>query len=123
MSNYKEIAETFFTAAHKLKFECLNHIKEILNNQPEKRITWLNDEIDEIGLEPLTIGYDGGNHPEYASNMFSEVEGVHLNEYGNIIFDLADGEMYAEYMENAAEIYYVCDFLDCLVNYMAEEND
>ena len=34
----------------------------------------------DMGLSGVCLIYDGGNHPEYASNVFSEVERVYVRE-------------------------------------------
>lgn len=34
----------------------------------------------EMGVESISVAYDGGNHPEYDSNVFSEVERVYVRE-------------------------------------------
>ena len=120
MNKYKEIAETYFAASRKLKAECVNHIKEILDKCPDRRVGWDIDEIYEMGLDPICISYDGGNHPEYASNVFSEVECVYLDEYDKIVIECEDGPMYAEYLDNATELYIVCDFLETYLNYEAK---
>lgn len=60
----------------KLRRESLAYLKELC------------EENGTINLEVLdvyvAVTYDGGNHPEYASNAFSDVIDVHLDEYGNV---------------------------------------
>lgn len=46
----------------------------------------------------LYIAYDGGNHPEYASNMFSEVESIEVAETNCIIVKTEDGLMCEDFM-------------------------
>lgn len=123
MNKYKELAETFFEASNKLRFECLKHIKEILNKCPDRRVSWLTDDLYDMGFDSIYISYDGGNHPEYASNVFSEVEAVYLDEYDNIVVDCEDGRMYAENITNTAELYEVCDFIECYSTYEPEDEE
>ena len=40
--------------------------------------------------EFVSVPYDGGNHPEYASNCFSMVYGVFINKDGNICLNTED---------------------------------
>lgn len=60
----------------KLRRESLAYLKELC------------EENGTINMETLdicvSVTYDGGNHPEYASNAFSDVIDVHLDEYGNV---------------------------------------
>lgn len=46
----------------------------------------------------LCIGYDGGNHPEYASNMFSEVESIKIGSSNQILIETEDGTMLEEFI-------------------------
>ena len=51
-------------------------------------------EIDEEGLYP-TISYNGGNHPEYASNVFSRVESIRYDEkVKDVLIVTEDGTQY-----------------------------
>lgn len=120
MSNYKELYETFSEASNKLRHECAKHIKEILNKCKDKRVGWLTDDLYEMGFDSIYISYDGGNHPEYASNVFSEVECVYLDKNDNIVIDCEDGRMYAQNI-TTAELYEICDFLECYSTYEPEE--
>ena len=123
MRHYKELAESYFEVSRNLQKSCIEHIKGILNNVEGKKLSWDYDTLDEYGLDPISMGYDGGNHPEYASNMFSNVEGVRLSDNDDIIINLEDGEMYIDYIYNVVELYDLCDFLDCFVASMNGENE
>ena len=54
----------------------------------------MNDFLLDGGLANPVFCYDGGNHPEYASNMYSAVEGFELNEKNIIVFSIEDSDCY-----------------------------
>lgn len=69
-----------YNEAYKVIAKCANdaipQMKEILRRY--------NGAVDvgqialEMGVESINVNYDGGNHPEYDSNVFSEVERVYI---------------------------------------------
>lgn len=69
-----------------------SYLKELLLATPEHKIpVFYSEECDCLP----TITYDGGNHPEYASNAYSEVTGISLredgsNDNGKILVDCED---------------------------------
>ena len=64
----------------KLRQECLAFLSEELSKKGS--ICFDDDAPDDF--DPIYISYDGGAHPEYASNAFSTVYDVHLNDKGDI---------------------------------------
>lgn len=44
--------------------------------------------------ENLNVMYDGGNHPEYASNCFSCLYNVHIDKNGNLCVNIEDCDDY-----------------------------
>ena len=61
--------------------------------------------------EAVSVTYDGGNHPEYASNAFSMVNGVFLNDKNEICLDTEDCEEYEISRINWDEVYDVAMFI------------
>lgn len=88
----------------KLKETFLNKTKEYYSVCTEMRLNAVNfldtflrengGEItneDERGLlDGIGISYDGGNHPEYSSCIFSTIFAIRRGEDGTIFFDLED---------------------------------
>ena len=64
----------------------------------------------------ISVTYDGGNHPEYASNAFSIVESVFLDKDGDIALQTEDCSEYPIENINWNEVYdvaaFVCEYLD-----------
>ena len=57
--------------------------------------------------EFISVPYDGGNHPEYASNCFSTVHGVFNNENGDICLNIDDCSEYPISDLDWDDVYYV----------------
>lgn len=93
--------------------ECISYIKSILDKLPNKEV-YVNGE--EYEYYPCYVTYDGGNHPEYAANPYSQVGRVFLNELGHIRLDTEDCSDYV--LEDLAcmEIYAVADAVEAVVN-------
>lgn len=49
-------------------------------------------------VDPFCICYDGGSHPELASNVFSEVRCIRLEDDGDICVETEDGHMWFNWM-------------------------
>lgn len=121
MIDITETAQKFFELSRKLNEDCENNIKELLNENG-KKIEWDYEELDEYGLDEITMAYDGGNHPEYASNCFSTVKRVFLDDKGEIVIDVQDGRIWWQHHANAYEIYELWTFLEMLVNSRKENS-
>ena len=73
----------------------LNEMFILILNENNKSIDW--EEVLPDLPETVTVSFDGGNHPEYASNVFSTVYGVKLceeNEKQTIYFNIEDDDEY-----------------------------
>lgn len=79
-----------------IRNHCISMLKEICNRTDSKKINlekMINFLYDEGSPTPV-FSYDGGNHPEYASNMYSDVEGFELNENNILVFTIEDSDYY-----------------------------
>ena len=59
----------------------------------------------------ISVSYDGGNHPEYASNCFSMVYDVYLED-GDIYLNTEDCDKYPIENLNWDEVYNIADYLN-----------
>lgn len=85
IKNQLEAEKTIRIDAHKAMIEVIKEI--VAANGGEIEMTELYDEFD---ILPMAVAYDGGNHPDYASQMFSEVKSVSINKRGELVFELDD---------------------------------
>jgi hypothetical protein len=61
--------------------------------------------------EFVSVPYDGGNHPEYASNAFSVVNGVFINRRGVISLNTEDCSDYELEDVSWEEVYDLAEYL------------
>lgn len=112
IKNFGTACETYNKARNEVREVCLNMLKEICNRREDKTISLVNMNkwLLDYGLDVPFITYDGGNHPEYASNLYSAVEGFRLDfESGDIIFEIEDASNYDEDRVMTSELIYLCD--------------
>ena len=71
-------------------------------------------EYDEHGLQiddnSFCVSYDGGDHPEYDSNCFSEVRSVYIKD-GEIYLDTEDCDEYSIKRVSDREIIEMCLYI------------
>ena len=116
MRNFQGIAEKIAIMKLTLNKECTEFMQNVLK-------AWGGDGFDFSAIQRvfnyddayITVVYDGGRHPEYNSNAFSEVELVHLNEKSIIQFDTEDSEDCNIDRFNVDDIYAVAEaMVDCI---------
>lgn len=75
-------------------------IIEVLEKTPRNAI-----DLDDIDYT-CCVSYDGGNHPEYASNCFSDVIRAYMRD-GKVYLDIEDASDYELENVTAEEMYNV----------------
>lgn len=80
---FLEIGRVYEEISQSLKREAIAYLKKVCE---ENNGTFSLEDAD---LD-VVVTYDGGRHPEWNSNAFSQVYDVHLDEEGNV--ELAVGE-------------------------------
>lgn len=83
---FEEAAHNYFKASQDLRMECIKYIKSVIKKY---KVLDFSDFYSSV-----CVPYNGGNHPEYASNCFSNVYKVSLDERGDIILCIEDCEEY-----------------------------
>ena len=104
MEKWEKIADDYFKLGNKLNIECINYLTKKLKNKKDNKIDFTNQEYS------CTVVYDGGRHPEYASNVFSTVDSIYLKD--NILF--IDTEDFTSPIDccSTVELYNICCFID-----------
>lgn len=68
------------------------------------------------------VTYDGGNHPEYASNAFAEVRGVAKDKYGDIGLILDEEDFYSlDRITDIGEVSYLAVVIDDVLKSKKED--
>ena len=60
----------------------------------------------------VTISYDGGNHPEYASNVYSQVHRIYIKD-NKLLFDIDDECGYSEDRITTYELFNIASYIYC----------
>lgn len=89
----------------------LNAVTKTLNEQCKK---FLADIVKKQGglidmddfSDAVSIVYDGGNHPEYASG-YSTVHNIHLNDDNRLYVEIDEDDNYSIDDLSASELYYI----------------
>lgn len=103
-----DLINTFYRLSVEVRDECIAYLMKTLEENGNK-INWRdNDDIQEY----VTVSYDGGNHPEYASNLFSTVYGIELLPTNDIVFDIEDCDEYDLTSVPTMELIDICSFID-----------
>ena len=117
--------ESYIKKAGEL-YDSILPIQREIRKKSEKYIQMVLQEnggrIDFSDYEPeetISVPYDGGSHPEYASNCFSTVNGVYLTTYGVLPADKAviclDTEDCSEYPLSDVDwddVYNIADYIE-----------
>ena len=111
-----ELWEKITPMMREVKSECLAYIKGELEKAKDNYISFLDEDGEPIGGDMVCVTYDGGRHPEYASNAFDLVRGVYLKYHEGrketlIMLDTDDDDEYYIGNIEIGEIYGVALFL------------
>ena len=99
-----ELYDSIIPVQQDIRKKCETYIKMVLKEN--------NGSLDCTESENMiSVTYDGGNHPEYASTAFSMVEGISLDENGNIILQIEDCSEYPIENINWDEVFDVAAFI------------
>ena len=105
----KDFEKTFEKVAElnkQLREECCDYLRKVLKENGNSIDLQSEDEDDDI----VCVTYDGGNHPEYAANPYSQVYGIFLNEKDNEIYlNIEDSDEYClDRVDSVLEVYNIC---------------
>lgn len=108
MNKFQETFNKWAEVNTQLHNDCTAYLKEVLAKLPNNAV-----EIDNE-TAPCCITYDGGNHPEFDANPYSQVERVYLN-YGRVYIDTEDADgIMGDYI-NAMELHEVANAVEAMV--------
>ena len=110
MKEVKELYEAIQPIRRQIANRCLAYLKGALKRNGGS-IEFFKNDGNAIDDEYVSVAYDGGRHPEYASSAFSNVNSVYLNKKGRIVLDTDDCDEYE--IENLSydELYTIAEFV------------
>ena len=94
---FSEARIRYDEAATALSQKCCEYLRSLIRE---------HDIIDFSDCEDVpAVCYDGGNHPEYASTMYSTVHKIYVNHEDELVFETEDGQI-------TIERILICDLAD-----------
>ena len=112
--NLEKSLDEFYRVASEARTNCADYLKWAVkkygkkNTDPNGKITFTLEFDTEYDDQNITIAYDGGNHPEYASNCFSSVYAVTLC-LDDIMFNIQDSSEYDIDRVETADLLTICE--------------
>lgn len=91
----------------KIRKKCEDYIRRVLEENGGS-IDFDDYEVDEY----VSVPYDGGRHPEYASNCFSIVNGIYLGSNGGITINTEDCDEYPLESVDWYHVYCIAEYLN-----------
>ena len=111
-NSFRDTGEQIEAMMSKLRKESIKFIKDTIIKESGKKGS-INI-YDEDENDPVYVSYDGGSHPEYASNLYSMVYDVHINSNGKLVLCIEDSDDYEITRCTTMEIYEVACMIDDL---------
>jgi len=109
--------EKYSEVSKKLRKESEDYIKDTLLGLPNNYFNFHTYDEDGIREDDnyVTVGYSG-RHPEYDSELYAEVDGIHWDKKGGIKLDLAEhGDYDIDYI-TTGELYAVAETMYNILN-------
>lgn len=104
-----EKVESITPTINKIRKESIEYLREVAKkNNGYFDLT----EHDDFGA--ICVTYDGGNHPEYASNAFSAVQAVKLDG-DKLVLETEDTDWYDTENVEPFELYGVAHFINMII--------
>ena len=114
----KERNEKVCREMSELKTLMVDELKEIVKEKGE--IDLVDD--DDCNYSPVYVGYDGGRHPEYQSNLFSEVYSVKMVEKDVLVAETEDDDIVIDTMPYA-DVLAIYDAVVCILENRKDEDE
>lgn len=113
---YQELTEVhnkLIDITYDMQKVCVEFLKSLIDAN--------GGEINGKMLDGCYVAYDGGNHPEYASTMASDVQRIYTED-GTLYFEIEDSPKYSIDRIMVNDLVYVCeDIMNNLKNIEGNE--
>ena len=114
-SRFPKSVEKYCEALKKMRKDCIAYLKYVLKFYGEVKFNFDYDE------QNICISYDGGNHPEYASNCYSTVYRVYRGNDGEICLEIEDSSAYELDRVSTEDLVCICEAIQDSYIPMLEE--
>ena len=119
MERYHKWAEI----GRNLRKSCIDYIRGVLKGLDGEMIVLDPKSMDEEmqdEFQAVTVPYDGGNHPEYNSNCFSQVNAAYLK--GNDIYlDIDETDEYSIDNIDIQDVENIAELVKSIIDYQNKE--
>lgn len=95
-----------YECLRKARQSCIEYITRMVKEHDN--VISFNTEYDD---EVLAVIYDGGNHPEYASNLCSDLIDVHFDRNGRLCANIEDCDDYVFDRMNTDDIMLIAEVI------------
>ena len=104
--NFEKTFEKVTELNKQLREECCDYLRKVLKENGNS--IDLQSENEEYDI--VCVTYDGGWHPEYAANPYSQVYGIFLNEKDNELYlNIEETDEYClDCVDSVLEVYDIC---------------
>jgi hypothetical protein len=121
MRKFETTYQDYRVLRNQLNDDCIEFIKEVAMAWQGKQfpLQTINREFD-VEDAYCCIVYDGGNHPEYASNACSEVEGVFIDDKGKLALSIEDCGHYTIDRVDYCDLDTIAYALDGCIDYVLD---
>ena len=112
--NLEKSLEEYYKAASEARKNCKDYLKWAVKKYGKKetdnygKIVFRLEFDTEYDDQNISVAYDGGAHPEYASNLYSEVYSVSVC-LDDITLDIEDSSQYEFDRVETADLLVICE--------------
>lgn len=110
MEKFEITGKKFLELQSTLNKECIEYLKKVVE-EFDGRVNLVNEDYEYAGGEYVSCTYDGGNHPEYATNAFSNVYAVCSCPDGTLYLITEDTDEYPIDSITTLELYCICEYI------------
>jgi len=101
---------------------CKAYLKRTLKKAKNHRLDFCDENGEDYDNKYVCVTYDGGRHPEWGINPFSQVYAAYLDSKGHIMLETEDCEEYEIERIDWAELVDVTDHVHrVLIPYFKKE--
>jgi hypothetical protein len=100
---FEILADEYFQIGREMRGSAIKWLKAQLKKFPSMYFSAIDSCV--------SVAYNGGNHPEYASNAFSIVNGVFINRRGVISLNIEDCSDYELEDVSWEDVYNIAEYL------------
>ena len=106
-----------------LRKSCIEYIRGVLKGLNGKIIILDPNSMDEDmqgKFEGVTVPYDGGSHPEYNSNCFSQVKAVYLKD-NDIYLEIEETDEYSIDNIDIQDVESIAELIKSIIDFQNKE--